>query len=190
MKKHILFGLLTFSFCISCLPLIGIVGHHRRSSQKWHLFNQSILEAKIQLDKQKEIADQNHSFSDKPTFQLSTINQHSRAIPRLEKEKAFLQSIPEHSILFHDPKIITRKKTLATMPLIMWAESLSSSEETKISLANAIEMDLDELILFLNLFNPKNKRLPLGFFSQLELTRQTTPLNHQVWCVQAEVICR
>lgn len=79
---------------------------------------------------------------------------------------------------------------LATMPVITWSPMTSScQDEVCLCLSSTIEMETEELSSLLNLFNDQSDILPFGFFSHVEMTKQTTPLNNQVWCVQAEVIC-
>lgn len=192
MRKHYLFGLLIFACVLSFAPIAGIIIYHQRTAQEWGNLNQLILEAKAKQDLQTTITENNQKLSIKPAFQLELLNQYSRTLPRLEKEKKFLASIPEDSLLFQDEKIISRKKTLATMPLIIWTPVVSESEKDMIylQLPTAIEMDTDEIPLLLNIFDSNNPQFPLGFISLLEITKKTTPLNNQVWCVQAEAICR
>lgn len=178
-----------FVLCVlGSLPMLSIVKYHIQTVQQWQHINHRILELKIKKDEQQKLLIENKKLTTlKPPFSLDVFNQTCRSIPLLQNEIHKLQNIPEASLLSCDPKILSRRKALAMMPKLSWVALSSNTSPYHIKFSHVMEMETEDLVALLNLFNAPNA--PLGFFSYLEIQKQVAPLDHHVWHVQAEALC-
>lgn len=185
--KKIYIGMIVSILCmLGVLPVIAIVRHHVNAAYQWHHINRNILDIKKQQDQQEQIHIKNQNLLQLEPFSIEGFNQTCRTMLFLQHEKHLLYSIPETSLLFYDPRVLNRKKTLTMMPKLSWESLSPDSSPQHIALAYAMEMETEDLTVFLNLFNTQK---PFGFFSYLEFQKQSALFDHQVWKVQAEALC-
>lgn len=186
MKKTYI-GIFVAILCIlGVLPVIAIVRHHIHTAYQWHHINRSILDIKRQQDKQEQIHTRNQKWLQLAPFSIDNLNQQCRTMLFLQHEKRQLHRISEASLLFYDPRVLNRKKTLAMMPKLSWKTLSPNSSPQHITLSHTMEMETEDLAAFLKLFNTQT---PFGFFSYLEFQKQPSLFDHQVWKVQAEALC-
>ncbi|ANH78567.1 hypothetical protein [Candidatus Chlamydia sanziniae] len=192
MKKWTSTLILSSLILSSCLPILGIVIKHVTTAQHWAELNSQIFTLKIKKDHENYITKHNMQLiNNRENVTVETLNKQCQNLSLLKQEHARLDTLQPHSVLAQSKEIWARKHALENAKnQLRWIKEKTYSDITLIHLEHALEMDNDDIQSLFSLFNPENPEAPLIFFTHWEMTKQTTPLNNEVWLINAEAISR
>ncbi|BAE80793.1 conserved hypothetical protein [Chlamydia felis Fe/C-56] len=192
MKKWSLVCSLIALSLVSCLPIAGIVYKHVQTTKRWEALHSHILTLKVMknqadlIRKKNEILKQQHE-----NIQSQKFLQASKSIRLLGKEQDLLASLKENSLISQSKEVSCRKQIfLSANNQVVWSFGQVSEDLVSLHLENPIEADNDNLEELFYLLDATNPCAPLAFFTHWEMTKLTTPLNNQVWSINAEAISR
>ncbi|QVE49513.1 hypothetical protein SBV42_01910 [Chlamydia crocodili] len=192
MKKWSLVCALIALSLVSCLPIIGIVYKHVRTTKRWEALNSHILALKVMKDQSDLIDRMNERLKQQhKNIQPQEFIHASKKIRLLGKEQDRLASLKENSLISQSKEVWSRKQLfLSSNNQAIWSIGQISDDLISLRLENPVEADSDNLEELFYLFDTTNPNAPLAFFIHWEMTKLTTPLNNQVWSINAEAISR
>ncbi|AFS25221.1 hypothetical protein [Chlamydia psittaci] len=192
MKKWSLICALIALSLVSCLPVIGIVYKHARTTKRWESLNSHILTLKLMKDQFDLIKNKNEHLKRRhKNIQPQELLQASKQIRLLGREQDRLASLKENSLISQSKEVWCRKQMfLSSNNQVIWFIGQIADDLISLRLENPVEADSDNVEELFYLFDTNNPKAPLAFFTHWEMTKHTTPLNNQVWSINAEAISR
>ncbi|WP_100934386.1 hypothetical protein [Candidatus Chlamydia corallus] len=192
MKKWISVLVLSFLALLSILPIVAITTNHVKISQRWADLNSRILTLKVTRDHEDLVIKHNARLSkDRNNFSIESLNASCKQLHPLSKERQRLDKLNSNSLLAQSKEVWERKRALdKSNHQLLWTSEQIHDDFVFIRLAQATEMDNEDIESLLSLFNPENPDTPLVFFTRWKMTKQITPLGNEVWLTHAEAVSR
>ena len=187
--SSLLFIALSF---LGALPTLMVFSYHSRKASRWEALNSQILKLKTARDHQQRILRRNALLTkNRSNIDPERLAAASEKIVFLQKETKRLQSLPKHSLLAQSKEVWARKHALSKAPHLQWNHKKIHQDLVFLNFSQAIEADTEDIKAIFHLLDSQNNpEAPLAFFTYWEMIRHTTPLNNEVWLIQAEAISR
>ncbi|AHK63628.1 hypothetical protein BOKEGFJH_00751 [Chlamydia avium] len=192
MKKWLVICYAIAISCLGCLPVIGIVYHNVCTTKQWEDLNMHILALKIMQERTNDIRKTNTQLKQQhKNIQPHELLQASKRIELLNKEQTRLKSLNKNSLIAQSKEVWAREQMfLSSKNHVTWSVTQIADDLVSLRLDHPIEADCCDLEKIFYLLDPTNPNAPVAFFTHWEMVKSTTPLNNQVWSVNAEAISR
>lgn len=193
MKKWLVICYAFALSCLGCLPIAGIVYHHIYTVNQWKDLNVRILTLKVIKDQANHIRKTNAQIKQQyKNISPQELAQASQNLQLLSKEQQRLESLNKNSLISQSKEVWARKQMfLSSKNHVSWSVSRIADDLVSLRLKDPIEADGCDIENIFYLLEPeKNPLAPLAFFTHWEMVKLTTPLNNQVWSINAEAISR
>lgn len=193
MKKWLVICYALTLSCLGCLPIAGIVYHHIHTVNQWKDLNVRILTLKVIKDQANHIRKANAQIKQQhKNISPQELAQASQHLKLLSKEQQRLESLNKNSLISQSKEVWARKQMfLSSKNHVSWSVSHITDDLVSLRLEHPIEVDCSDIENIFYLLDPeKNPYAPPAFFTYWEMVKLTTPLNNQVWSINAEAISR